>query len=53
MDVIRRFHHRHHLLDMLTEVNKQVADIANDFSDVDLSFQVPSPTHTLRAQVFL
>ena len=47
-------HHRHHhLLDMLTEVNKRVAEIANENPDVDLSFQVPAPTHTLRAQVFL
>lgn len=53
MDVIREYHSRHHLLDMLTEVNKRVADIANENPDVDLSFQVPSPTHTLRAQVFL
>jgi len=53
VDVIRRYHHRHHLLDMLTEVNKRVADIANENPDVDLSFQVPAPTHTLRAQVYL
>jgi len=38
---------------MLTEVNKQVADIANENPEVELSFQVPAPTHTLRAQVFL
>ena len=53
MDVIRTYHGRHHLLDMLTEVNKRVAAIANDYPDDDLSFQVPAPTHTLRAQVFL
>ncbi|KAL9966545.1 hypothetical protein ACROYT_G024633 [Oculina patagonica] len=53
VDVIRRYHRHHHLLDMLTVVNKEVADIANDYPDVGLSFQVPAPTHTLRAQVFL
>ncbi|KAL9966433.1 hypothetical protein ACROYT_G024506 [Oculina patagonica] len=53
VDVIRKHHRHHHLLDMLTEVNKQVADIANDNPDVDLPFQVPAPTHTLRAQVYL
>ncbi|KAL9966425.1 hypothetical protein ACROYT_G024494 [Oculina patagonica] len=53
VDVIQKYHRHHHLLDMLTEVNKKVADIANDNPDVDLSFQVPAPTHTLRAQVFL
>ncbi len=53
MDVILKYHHHHHLLDMLTEVNKKVAEIANDYPDVDLSFQVPAPTHTLRAQVYL
>ena len=51
MDVIRKHYHHHHLLDMLTEVNRQVAEIANERPDVDLSFQVPAPTHTLRAQV--
>ena len=53
MDVIRRYHRHHHLLDMLTEVNKKVADIANEHPQVDLSFQVPAPTNTLRAQVFI
>ncbi len=53
VDVIRMYHRYHHLLDMLTEVNKQVADIANEYPDVELSFQVPAPTHTLRAQVFI
>jgi len=53
VDVIRTYHRHHHLLDMLTEVNKRVADIANEYPDVELSFQVPAPTHTLRKQVFL
>ena len=53
MDVISTCHRHHHLVDMLTEVNKRVADIANEHPDVELSFQVPAPTHTLRKQVFL
>ena len=53
MDVIRKHYHHHHLLDMLTEVNRQVAEIANERPNVDLSFQVPASTHTLRAQVLL
>ena len=53
MNVIKTYHGRHHLVDMLTEVNKRVADIANENPDVELSFQVPAPTHTLRKQVFL
>jgi len=52
-DVIRKYHRHHHLLDMLTEVNKQVAAIANDYPQRDLSFQVPAQSHTLRAKVFL
>ena len=53
MDVVRRHHRHHHLMDMLTVVNKEVAEIANENPDADLSFQVPAPTHTLRYQVFL
>ena len=44
VDVVRERHHTNHLLDMLTEVNRRVAE------SVD---QVPSPVHTLRAKVFI
>ena len=45
--VIREFHHTTHLLDMLTEVNRQVANAKGN------SKQMPAPVHTLRAKVFI
>ena len=52
VDVFRKYHRHHHLLDMLTEVNERVAAIANEYPEVDLSFQVPAHSHTLRKKVF-
>ena len=45
VDVIKEYHSTTHLLDMLTEVNRKVAE--NGFK------QIPAPTHTLRGKVFL
>ena len=45
VDVVRRYHSTTHLLDMLTEVNRRVAE------NEDL--QIPAPAHTLRKKVFL
>ena len=45
VDVVRRYHSTTHLLDMLTEVNRRVAE------NEDL--QISAPTHTLRKKVFL
>ena len=44
VDVVKECHQTTHLLDMLTEVNRRVAE------SVD---QVPSPVHTLRGKVFI
>ena len=44
VDVVRERHRTNHLLDMLTEVNRRVAESVN---------QVPSPVHTLRGKVFI
>ena len=44
VDVVRECHQTTHLLDMLTEVNRRMAE------SVD---QVASPVHTLRAKVFI
>ena len=44
VDVVRERHHTNHLPDMLTEVNRRVAESVN---------QVPSPVHTLRRKVFI
>ena len=44
VNVVRECHQTTHLLDMLTEVNRRVAE------SVD---QVPSPVHTLRGKVFI
>ncbi|KAL9971092.1 hypothetical protein ACROYT_G023579 [Oculina patagonica] len=53
MQVIRELHQHHHLLDMLTEVNKRVAEKAsNELSDGE-NIQIPAPVHTLRAQLYL
>lgn len=51
--VFREHHRRHHLLDMLTEVNKKVSAIPNERSEDHLSFQVPALSSTLRGKVFL
>lgn len=45
VDVIEEYHSSIHLLDMLTEVNRRVAE------DEDL--QISAPAHTLRKKVFL
>ena len=45
VDVIKEYHSTTHLLDMLTEVNRKVAE--EGFK------QIPAPTHTLRGKVFL
>ena len=45
VDVLGKYHSTTHLLDMLTEVNRRVAE--------DGAIQIPAPTHTLRKQVFL
>lgn len=45
VDVVRRLHSNTHLLDMLTEVNRRVAE--------DGCKQIPAPAHTLRSKVFL
>ena len=44
VDIISQHHKDHHLLDMLTEVNKIV---------IETGIQVPAPSHTLRGQVWL
>lgn len=45
VNVIREHHSSTHLLDMLTEVNRQVSE--------DDYLQIPAPVHTLRGKVFL
>ena len=45
VDVISQHHKEHHLLDMLTEVNRIVIETG--------MMQVPAPSHTLRGQVWL
>ena len=47
--VIKTYHKHHHLLDMMTEVTRIVVEQQKDAD----SQQVPAPTHTLRAQVYL
>ena len=50
VDAIRQHHQSHHLLDILTEVNRRVVEIGvNEGAAV----QVPAPTHTLRGQLYL
>ena len=51
MGVLQEHHQHHHLLDMLTEVNRQVAErVCNEPGGRQ---QIPAPVHTLRAQVYL
>lgn len=53
VEVIQNLHHRHHLLDMLTEVTRRVIDHQNrTFEDRD-RVQVPAPTHTLTKLLYL
>lgn len=51
MDVIKEYRQDYHLLDMLTEVNRQVAErVSNEPGGKQ---QIPAPVHTLRAQLYL
>ena len=51
MDVIKEYRQHYHLLDMLTEVNRQVAERASN--EPGGMQQIPAPAHTLCAQVYL
>lgn len=51
--VIKRCCHRHHLLEMLTKVNKRIADEQRGSPNGVATVQVPYLTHTLRAKVLL
>lgn len=51
MDVIRDYHQHYHLLDMLTEVNRQVAERAGNAPGGRQ--QIPAPVNTLRLQLYL
>ena len=50
MKTIREHHDSHHLLDILTEVNRRVVKAG---LEKGASIQVPAPIHTLRAQLYL
>jgi len=50
VEAIRELRHRHHLLDILTEVNKRVVEAGVKDG---AAIQIPAPTHTLRAQLYL
>ena len=52
--VIRKYRHRYHLLELLTEVNKRVLDKQHGVGqNRAMTVHVPYLTHTLRAKVHL
>ena len=51
--VIKRCYHRYHLLEMLTKINKRIADEQRGNPNGIITVQVPYLTHTLRAKVYL
>ena len=51
VDVIKKYRQDCHLLDMLTEVNRRVAEIVSD--EPGGKQQIPAPINTFRAQVYL
>ena len=52
VEVLSELHEHVHLLDMLIEVNRRVAEEVYIISDGKVT-QIPAPTTTLRAQVYL
>ncbi|KAL9971091.1 hypothetical protein ACROYT_G023578 [Oculina patagonica] len=53
IDVIRKHHQQSHLIDMLTEVTRQVVERGTTANDKMPNVQVPTCSHTLRARLFL
>ncbi|KAL9966429.1 hypothetical protein ACROYT_G024501 [Oculina patagonica] len=50
VEVIRKYHHRHHFLEILTEVTKLVVERQNK---MEHPVQVPAPVHTLTNLLYL
>lgn len=53
VEVITERHHRHHLLDILTEVTKRVVDQQKKCPDMGHPVQVPAPMYTLTKHLYL